>query len=226
MRKDIIGYGGLYEADSDGYILRKKREAKDKRDGFFLEEKVFKPQRNKMRDGSVGYDRVGLSGGNGSKLKCVHVLIYETFNDIKIPKGYVVDHLDGNKRNNRLDNLEMITSSENNLRAYDTGLKKSGFENPLCRIDMNDFNNLLSLIRNGYNDAFAARLSGISRDTVKKMKKGVSFKGMTMQTEIVKGLTKELVTKPVQVLSLLQPAIKIADMAIKIGRSMDRGMSL
>lgn len=176
MRKDIVGYGGLYEADSDGYILRKKREAKDKRDGFFLEEKVFKPQRNKMRDGSVGYDRVGLSGGDGSKLKCVHVLIYETFNDIKVPKGYVVDHLDGNKRNNRLDNLEMITSSENNLRAYDTGLKKSGFENPLCRIDMNDFNNLLSLIRNGYNDAFAARLSGISRDTVKKMKKGVSFK--------------------------------------------------
>lgn len=58
------------------------------------------------------------------------------------------------------------------------------------------------------------------------IEKGVSFKGMTMQTEIVKGLTKELVTKPVEVLSLLQPAIKIADMAIKVGRSMDRGMSL
>ena len=58
------------------------------------------------------------------------------------------------------------------------------------------------------------------------IEKGVSFKGMTMQTEIVKGLAKEIVTKPVEVLSLLQPAIKIADMAIKIERSIDRGMSL
>ena len=58
------------------------------------------------------------------------------------------------------------------------------------------------------------------------IEKGISFKGMTMQTEIVKGLTKEIATKPVEVLSLLQPAIKVADMAIKIGRSMDRGMSL
>ncbi|MGU9940280.1 hypothetical protein ACNFNZ_17075 [Empedobacter brevis] len=47
-----------------------------------------------------------------------------------------------------------------------------------------------------------------------------------MQTEIVKGLTKELATKPVEVLSLLQPAIKIADIALKVGRSIDRGMSL
>ena len=58
------------------------------------------------------------------------------------------------------------------------------------------------------------------------IEKGISFKGMTMQTEIMKGLTKEIATKPVEVLSLLQPAIKVADMAIKIGRSMDRGMSL
>ena len=58
------------------------------------------------------------------------------------------------------------------------------------------------------------------------IEKGVSFKGMTMQTEVVKGLTKELVTKPVEVLSLLQPTIKIADVALKVGRSIDRGMSL
>ncbi|MFV0233920.1 relaxase/mobilization nuclease domain-containing protein [Empedobacter falsenii] len=58
------------------------------------------------------------------------------------------------------------------------------------------------------------------------MEKGISFKGMTMQTEIVKGLTKEVVTKPVEVLSLLQPVLKIADVAIKVGRSMNRGMSL
>lgn len=58
------------------------------------------------------------------------------------------------------------------------------------------------------------------------IEKGVSFKGMEMQTEVVKGLAKQVVTKPVEVIPLLQPFIQVADTAMKIGRSRDRGMSL
>lgn len=58
------------------------------------------------------------------------------------------------------------------------------------------------------------------------IEKGVSFKGMTMQTEVLKGLAKEVVTKPVEVIKLLHPVLKVADIALKIGKSMDKGMSL
>ena len=58
------------------------------------------------------YARVTLNG----KHVRVHRLVMELF------KGYselTVDHIDGNKRNNRLDNLEYVTTQENTRRYYD-----------------------------------------------------------------------------------------------------------
>lgn len=42
----------------------------------------------------------------------VHRAVWETYNG-KIPTGYDIDHLDGNPKNNNLDNLELITHKEN-----------------------------------------------------------------------------------------------------------------
>ena len=56
-----------------------------------------------------------------NKHYCIHKLLAETF--IENPNNYpVVDHLDGNKINNNLDNLEWCSHSENTKRAYDNGL--------------------------------------------------------------------------------------------------------
>ncbi|MBQ1572768.1 MAG: HNH endonuclease [Clostridiales bacterium] len=41
-----------------------------------------------------------------------HRLVYETFVE-KIPDGLQINHIDENKQNNRLDNLEVVTRSEN-----------------------------------------------------------------------------------------------------------------
>ena len=68
-----------------------------------------------------GYELVSL-GKNSGKLR-VHRLVASAFlGDVK---GFVIDHIDGNKQNNNVENLEIVTSSENNKRAYDCGLKKA-----------------------------------------------------------------------------------------------------
>ena len=56
-----------------------------------------------------GYLQAKIGGVN----KGVHVWVYMTFHDCDIPKGLEVNHIDENKHNNRLDNLNLMTSKKN-----------------------------------------------------------------------------------------------------------------
>lgn len=66
-----------------------------------------------------GYLNAEIGGIN----KGVHQWVYMTFNDCDIPKGYDVNHLDENKRNNRLDNLNLLSYGDN--MRYGTGIARS-----------------------------------------------------------------------------------------------------
>ena len=61
-----------------------------------------------------GYARIKLNG----KSVRVHRLVMELF---KGPSDLTVDHIDGNKLNNSLDNLEYVTREENLIRSWKTG---------------------------------------------------------------------------------------------------------
>lgn len=50
----------------------------------------------------------------GGVTKGVHVWVFMTFNNCDIPEGYEVNHIDEDKHNNRLDNLNLMTPKENN----------------------------------------------------------------------------------------------------------------
>lgn len=79
--------------------------------------KLMKPSLN-----AKGYSQVVMVDNNGNRItRKVHRLVAETF--IENPYGKpTVNHIDGNKANNHISNLEWNTYSENQQHAYDTGL--------------------------------------------------------------------------------------------------------
>lgn len=70
------------------------------------------------------YLRLLLPTENGQKMLCVHRLVATAFLG-EPPNGYVVNHKDGNKQNNCVENLEWTTRSENDKHAYRMGLRHS-----------------------------------------------------------------------------------------------------
>ena len=90
--KDIKGYEGLYQISDLGNIKNTTTN---------------KPMSTHLN--SEGYERVGLSKDGRARNEQVHQLMAITFLNHK-PNGVtkVVDHIDNNKSNNRLDNLQVI----------------------------------------------------------------------------------------------------------------------
>lgn len=71
-----------------------------------------------------GYETVtGYSGGK-SKTQYSHRVAWECVNG-PIPRGLDINHINGNKLDNRIVNLELVTRSENLLHARRTGLRQT-----------------------------------------------------------------------------------------------------
>ena len=119
--KTIKSTNGLYEASNTREIQRKKGLVRNNPNGG-VRTVGGKPLSQKTK--SNGYKEVNLFvDAQIGKSRYVHRLIAEAFiGDIQ--DGMCINHKDGDKSNNHISNLEIVTYSENSKHAYDTGLLK------------------------------------------------------------------------------------------------------
>lgn len=116
--KFIKGYEGLYFVDTYGNIVAcpKMKSAGRKFDNKYL---IMKSRINRF-----GYPQIELYKDGKYKTILVHRIIAEAF--IPNPNNYRdVNHINGVKADNRIENLEWVTPSENTRHAYDNNI--SGF---------------------------------------------------------------------------------------------------
>lgn len=106
--RDVVGYEGFYMVSSYGRFVSLSRKVPTSYGYRITKPKLIKPSEHK----STGYLRVTLSK-NGIHVSIhAHRLVASSF----IPNPYakpMIDHLDRNKHNNRINNLRWCTLSEN-----------------------------------------------------------------------------------------------------------------
>lgn len=106
---------------------------------------------------------------------CVHRLVLETFNPVKNMKDLQVNHIDGNKSNNNLTNLEWCSRKENMQHALKNGLFKPqnrhGEKHPMCKISSKDVEEIRKMIKSKkYTQHQIALNYGVSDTTISEIK--------------------------------------------------------
>lgn len=175
MRKQICGLEGLYEIDEQGNIYSLPKLRKTPTTTFLSKEKQLKPYPN-----TWGYLLVDLRKDGKRYLKCVHRLVAETF--IPNPENKPqVNHKDGNKLNNTVNNLEWVTCSENQQHAFDIGIKPQGENHPKSKLT----NEQVKLIRKmykpnerGYGIKELSKKFNVSPSTIRQILVGLTYKNI------------------------------------------------
>ena len=129
--KDVIGWEEFYQVSNLGRVKAKERVMYyDRNRGCGIEkktvyERIRKPKLNKH----TGYLMVGLNGKGKSVNVTIHSMVSKAFilnyKGEGKGKGLCTNHKDGNKLNNKLENLEVITVADNVRHMFFNGLTTS-----------------------------------------------------------------------------------------------------
>jgi len=117
--KPVIGFDKYYEVSNNGNVRR-----------------ISTPQKTLKQHDRNGYLRVCLSKHHKSSWKSVHRLVAEAF-ILNLDNKPQVNHKDGNKYNNCVDNLEWCTNIENCRHAVINNKFHKRINKKIIQFDMN-----------------------------------------------------------------------------------------
>ncbi len=162
IMKDITGFEGLYSITEDGQVWsHPKKSGTSPRPGKWLKPLPLK---------NTGYLRVCLSLNQKYHWRYIHRLVALTF--IKpVPGKRLINHKDGIKTNNKIDNLEWANHSDNLNHAYAIGTNKSP---ALSKEQVVEIKRLYS--KGDITQAKLAEMFNTSQALVSKLIRGEAYK--------------------------------------------------
>ena len=174
MRKPIKGFEGLYEISDDGYVISLSRVLPTPTANYTLKERKTKGYKTKKGYFAFDFRR------RGGKCVFVHKLVAEAF--IPNPENKPqINHKDGNKENNCVENLEWCNNSENQIHAFKNGLQKSNFKHPNSKLTYED---VIYIKRNYQKGILGKGMKSLSKkfnvcySTIQQIINGKSYKNI------------------------------------------------
>ena len=156
--KDVKGYEDKYQVSNLGRVKSKERYFNNNGGYQKVNEKILSQHKQYGKEDNE-YRVVNFSIKHKTINKYVHRLVAQAFLD-DYDEKLEVNHKDGNKTNNNINNLEMMTRSENKLHAYRV-LKRKTNGKAILQYDLNN-----NFIKEYESACSASRETNICRSAI------------------------------------------------------------
>ena len=169
--KSVVGYEGFYEVSNMGRVKSLARFVGGKGGSLRpIPECIKKTSVNRC-----GYEKIQFSDGVGRKYHTVvHRVVAGAFLENPHNKAQI-NHIDGDKLNNSVDNLEWATSFENQRHAVEL-TRRYGERTGTPKLKEADIVDVRFLIGNGVRQYDVAKLYDVSRMTIYRVMSGRNWK--------------------------------------------------
>lgn len=178
IKKDVIGYEGLYFVTSEGEIFSHDRKVlrinrSNRNEKYYIKIKGLKI---KIKKNLKGYVRCTLSKKGKPKTFSVHRVVAQAFLNQHL--GQVqVNHKNGNKDDNRLENLEWVTPKDNIRHAIKTGLINiNGEKHYNSKLNSSHVLNIKKLIKEGKSNVYISKIYNVDPTNISCIRLNKSWK--------------------------------------------------